>query len=84
MNLVKPSGESVPVLQGPMNFEGEEDRGVDVVGQIQLRIETTGLYWFEISLDDKGKEELITRLPFRVIYLPQITPKFGGSGSPLG
>src|SRR5437867_5862168 len=38
VNLVKPSGESVPVLQGPINFEGEEDRGVDVAGRIQFRI----------------------------------------------
>jgi hypothetical protein len=84
VNLVKPSGDSVSVLQGPINFEGDEDRGVDIVGQIQMRIETTGIYWFEVSLDDKGKEELMTRLPFRVIYLPQITPKLGGSGNPLG
>ena len=84
VTLVKPSGESAPILQAPVNFEGDEDRGVDIVGQIQMKVETTGIYWFEIKLEDQGKEELITRLPFRVIYLPQKTPQFGGSGNPSG
>ena len=79
VNLVKPSGESFQMMQLPVHFEGEEDRGVDVAGQIQMRIEEPGLYWFEISLQDRGADELLTRLPFRVVYLPQITPRVVGN-----
>src|SRR6266581_8659798 len=85
VTLIKPSGESAPIMQGPIHFEGDEDRGIDIVGQLHLRIESTGIYSFEIKLDDKGKEELLTRVPLRVIYLYQKTPQFGGGiGNPPG
>ena len=82
VHLVKPSGESTEVVRQAVNFEGDDDRGGDIVGQLKLRIEMTGVYWFEIFLDDRGKTELLTRLPFRVVYLPHISPKPGSaSGS---
>ena len=68
VRLVKPSGESpVPMMQ-TVNFEGEEDRGIDVVGHMRIKFDMTGLYWFQISLG----EVRLTQIPLRIIYLPQV------------
>ncbi len=68
IKLVKPSGESPSPLQQMINFEGEDDRGVDIVTEMKLELDQTGVFWFHIILNDFE----ITRLPFRVIYMPQI------------
>ena len=74
VHLVAPSGESKEVVRQSVNFEGEDDRGADLVAKMKMRIEMAGVYWFEILLDDRGKPELLTRLPLRVVYLPQTSP----------
>ena len=81
VHLVAPSGESKEVVRQAVNFEGDDDRGGDLVAHLTMRIDMTGVYWFEIFLDDRGKVELLTRLPLRVVYMPQTNPI---SGSPLG
>ena len=68
IKMVKPSGESPTPVQRNINFEGEDDRGVDIVTDLKIGFDQAGLYWFHIILNDFE----ITRLPFRVIYLPQI------------
>jgi hypothetical protein len=72
VNLVAPSGDSRELIRRAMNFEGDDDRVGDLVGRMKIRFELAGVYWFEIFLDDRGKQELLTRLPFRVVYLPQV------------
>ena len=67
--LVKPSGESKPVMRAPVLFEGEDDRGIDLVAVIGIRFEITGVYWFNISLDGIR----VSRIPFRVVYMPHST-----------
>ena len=67
--MEKPSGESLRLVIQTVLFEGEDDRGVDIVGNLTLTLDMTGLYWFNIYLDDTR----ITRVPLRVIYLPNIT-----------
>lgn len=47
-----------------MYFEGEGDRGQNLIFQMQLIFEQEGLYWFDVFLD----EQLLTRLPLRVVY----------------
>ena len=79
VHLVAPSGESKEVVRQAVNFEGGDDRGGDLVAHLKMRIEMAGVYWFEILLDDRGKPELMTRLPLRVVYLPQTRPKPGSS-----
>ena len=79
VHLVAPSGESKEVVHQAVNFEGEDDRGGDIVGQMKIRIDMAGVYWFEIFLDDRGKVELLTRLPLRVVYLPHVSPKPGSA-----
>ena len=68
VRLVKPSGESPVPMTQTVYFEGEEDRGIDVVGHMRIRFDMTGLYWFHIYLG----EVRLTQIPLRVIYLPQV------------
>ena len=72
VNLLAPSGDSKELFQRAINFEGDDDRVADLVAQMKIRLDMAGVYWFEIFLDDRGKAELLTRLPFRVVYLPQV------------
>ena len=71
----KPSGESPPPILNDLNFEGEDDRGIDIAAQMTIRFDQPGLYWFDVRL---GGERL-TRVPFRLIYSRQTIP---GAPSP--
>jgi len=68
IRLVKPSGESPPPIDQTALFEGEDDRGVDIVVNMHLKFEMPGTYWFDISYDGNR----LTKIPLRVIYIPQI------------
>ncbi|HXN05447.1 MAG TPA: hypothetical protein VN944_00110 [Nitrospiria bacterium] len=69
VTLFKPNGEGAgSPMSLPLYFEGEEDRGVDVAINMLLNIEMPGLYWIDIRLEN----QMVTRIPFRVIYSPQI------------
>ena len=76
VRLIKPSGESPPPFSQSVMFEGEEDRGVDIIMRMKIIFDMAGVYWFEIDL--KGTR--LTRLPFRVVYMPQVMQIGGPSG----
>lgn len=68
------SAEISLTLQGPAGlrralgtsgvlFEGN-DRGVNLVAEMNMTIETEGLYWIEVHL----AKELLTQIPMRVVY----------------
>ena len=77
VRIEKPSGESTPAPQLTLNFEGDSDRGVDVVAPIKIKIDLAGLYWVDIILDNVR----VTRVPLRVIYNPITLPqRQGGAG----
>ena len=61
-----PSGVQLPVLEMPVHFEGEE-RGANLVISFNMLAEHEGLYWIDVLF----REDLITRIPLRVIYQPQ-------------
>ena len=71
LTFVAPSGESPAPLTISVNFEGEEDRGVDIVTHVHTRFETPGIYWIELHI----KEDFLTRIPLRIVYIPQIIPQ---------
>jgi len=77
IRFVKPSGESPTPLIQTIHFEGEDDRGVDLVTQLQVEFDRAGLYWFDVYLDDVR----ITRIPLRIVYQPQIM-QTGIGGTP--
>lgn len=58
-----PDGKPLPEVTVPMQLEGD-DRGQNVVLQVNMVAEQEGLYWFSIVLGDR----LITRIPFRLVY----------------
>lgn len=76
ITLVKPSGESHAPMEFTLVFEGEEDRGVDVVGNMQIEFEMPGIYWFQVELDGKP----LTQIPLRIIYVPQRIMRTAGLG----
>jgi hypothetical protein len=67
LRLLKPSGESTQPPEQLVVFEGEDDRGVDVVANLLVDLEYAGVYWIEVLLN----EVRVTKVPFRVVYLPQ-------------
>lgn len=64
-----PSNSRLPSIKFPINFEGDDDRGVGVAVQTQLRVDEEGTYWWDVLLTVAGGEtELITRIPLRILY----------------
>jgi hypothetical protein len=51
----------------------DEDRGNATVAETQFVVNEEGLYWFDVFLND----ELVTRMPLRVIYQQVGTPVSG-------
>lgn len=76
VRLIKPSGESPTPLKQNIMFEGEEDGGVDIVGIMKIKFDLAGIYWFEIFFN----KTLMTKIPFRVVYMPQVMQTGGHSG----
>ena len=68
VRIIKPSGESPTPIEQTINLEGEDDRGIDIVGNMNLKLELAGLYWFDVFLDG----DRITRIPLKIVYLPQV------------
>lgn len=64
ITMEQPSGISREVGLTTAMLEGE-DRGANLINRMSIQFVEEGLYWFSIRFDDK----LITRVPFRVIYV---------------
>ena len=79
VRVVNPAGESKLLVNNTVMFEGEDDRGIDAVCNVSIKFQQAGIYWFYIDLDGVN----LTRVPFRVIYLPQVRPAlYPGSDTP--
>ena len=70
----KPSGVYLPELGFPIFFEGQE-RGANLIVNLDIDLDEEGLYWFDIVLDDR----LVTRMPLRVLYQPMSVGAQGAS-----
>ena len=68
VRLEKPDGTAGPALLQTINFEGEDDRGIDIVAQMIMNFTLAGLYWFDVCLSGVR----VTRMPLRVVYIPQL------------
>jgi hypothetical protein len=76
LTLEAPSGERMPTEATlPVLFEGE-DRGVNLVVPVGLELDQEGVYWFDVWLGPRygQPEELLTRVPLRIVYQPQTAP----------
>jgi len=58
-----PLGKKITELSAGVLLEGD-DRGVNVVMNLQMQVKEEGLYWFEVLLED----QLLTRIPLRIVY----------------
>ena len=65
VRLVRPSGESPAPFTQTILFEGDDERGNDVIADLNIRLTDTGLYWFDVRLNDVR----VTRIPLRVVYM---------------
>jgi hypothetical protein len=61
-----PSGQQLPTFTQTIHLEGE-DRGANLIVNFGLTVEMPGLYWIDVLFRD----EVVTRIPLRVIYQPQ-------------
>jgi hypothetical protein len=62
-----PSGRYMsPELAMPVLFEGDEDRGANLIVNVNLQADEEGLYWFDVLLGGR----VLTRMPLRVVYRP--------------
>jgi len=59
-----PTGRDLPGMDFPTLFEGDSDRGAAIIADTNFAVDEEGLYWFDVYLED----ELITRMPLRVVY----------------
>ena len=63
VRMEKPSGSSVSPTHQTVNFEGDDERGINLVTDVRIRFEEPGLYWFHVFLDSQR----MTRIPMRVV-----------------
>jgi hypothetical protein len=70
-----PSGAKMQAVEHTVRFG--EGSGIRLIGDIQMKLEKEGLYWIDIVLvrgrGDNKAEELLTRMPLRVVYQPLVT-----------
>lgn len=58
-----PSGIRNRVMSQSIQLEGE-NRGANLVIQSNITFNAEGIYWFDVLLE----EQLVTRMPFKVMY----------------
>lgn len=69
-----PDGRQLPEQEQAIQLEGGYS-GINVITDVQVAVELEGVYWFDIIfVAGPGEERLLTRVPLRVMYLPQKTP----------
>lgn len=64
--LQDPAGIRQPLGTTGVLFEGN-DRGANIVAEMVMTLQTEGLYWLEVHLN----QDLLTRVPMRVVYSRQ-------------
>ena len=70
---ISPSMIEMPTIVTPVNFEGDDERGINLIGRVKLEIAEHGLYWIVVKLE----REEYTRIPFRVVYQRRPTIQSG-------
>ena len=65
------SNEKLPSMKLNVNFEAPDYRGVGIAAQLMMQFDTPGVWYFDVELTGEGRTRRVSRIPFRVIYLPQ-------------
>ena len=62
---IDPNGNRLrTIIRQQVNFEGDDDRGINLNINMNFPVTESGVYWFEIAV----KNEVLTRTPFRILY----------------
>lgn len=77
VRIDRPSTDPNPEpLQKTVNFEGEGDRGVNLIIPIAFNASVPGLWWFTVQLaEPDGDPVTVSNVPLRVIFLQQPMPR---------
>ena len=67
VKIIRPNNTTAGDLTHPVHLPGPDDSGVDIVLNVQLKIDQVGAWWFDIYVD----ELRWMRVPLRIVYLPQ-------------
>jgi len=60
-----PSGNKMPTIAIPVEFEGDDDKNLLAMGTIGFPVSEPGPYWFDVAVDG----HVLTRTAIRVSYL---------------
>lgn len=63
-----PSGQEMASVQLPVNFEGDDDRGVAIALPLAFPVQEPGVYWFDIQISSQQLLQSLTKVPLRVLY----------------
>jgi hypothetical protein len=66
---IQPSNTPMPEMKLTVQFRGEEEHGVNMMGLVKLQVTEEGLHWLIVKLE--GEE--YTRIPMRVVYQKEPT-----------
>lgn len=72
---VQPDGERLEPVSQHIRLDGDDHRAT-VVSNLSIDITQTGVYWFDVLLDERP----VTRIPLRIGYERRRLPSWVGSG----
>lgn len=55
-----------PVVELPVHFDGGDNRGQNLIININFKAEEEGIYWFDVVFGDR----VLTRMPLEILYQP--------------
>jgi len=61
---VLPSQRDLQSVSLPMQLEGDDDRGANLIVNIGFQATEEGLYWFDVLV----RGDSVTRIPLRILY----------------
>lgn len=69
IRIEEPSGVQNAITSVPLNFEGSEETALVTHIALNFVAQSEGLYWIDVLFGQD--ERLLTRIPLRVVYVPQ-------------
>ena len=67
VKILEPTGREGDPFRETLEFVGDDNHSVEAVTRLSMRVESEGLYLFDVLLGGR----LITRIPFTVEYRPR-------------
>lgn len=71
-----PDNKRFPALRRTVNLDPPSYKGVNLVVNVAITFDKPGPWWFEVKINN----QLRTKVPLEVVYLPQINPQIHAQG----